>query len=88
MLCSSCYSPVGRTGGSQEVALGDACLNHGTIQHEILHALGLWHEQSRSDRDDFIQVMWDNIQEGKVKAAGQLMCFPACVLKNSRQDRV
>ncbi|RUS90099.1 hypothetical protein EGW08_002141, partial [Elysia chlorotica] len=46
----------------QEIGLGDSCLHpQGVIIHEILHALGLWHEQSRQDRDDYVEVLWDNI---------------------------
>ena len=29
--------------------------------HEIGHTLGLWHEQQRSDRDQVIQVLWENL---------------------------
>lgn len=34
----------------------------GAIQHELLHVLGLLHEQSRPDRDDFVQIVWSNIE--------------------------
>ncbi|XP_054287509.1 low choriolytic enzyme-like [Macrosteles quadrilineatus] len=38
------------------------CLRHsGTVQHELLHVLGLLHEQARPDRDDHVKIMWENI---------------------------
>lgn len=44
------------------VAYSDYCLSvPGAIQHELFHVLGLFHEQCRPDRDDFIKVMWENI---------------------------
>jgi hypothetical protein len=33
----------------------------GRAMHEILHALGLFHEQSRNDRDRFVKVVWENV---------------------------
>lgn len=41
------------------------CLKHqGTIEHELLHIIGLFHEQSRHDRDDHVIIYWGNITEG------------------------
>ncbi|XP_035520176.1 high choriolytic enzyme 1-like [Morone saxatilis] len=62
---NGCYSYVGRRGYSQTVSLDrQGCLYHSTVQHELLHALGFNHEQCRSDRDQHIRVLWENIQPG------------------------
>ncbi|NWH31275.1 MEP1B protein, partial [Chloropsis hardwickii] len=63
---SGCWSLVGnRQMGLQQLSIGAGCDRIGTIQHEFLHALGFWHEQSRSDRDDYVTIVWDRIQSGK-----------------------
>lgn len=56
-----CFSSVGRVGGRQLISLGPGC-NVGAAIHEIGHALGLWHEQSRGDRDNFVTVVLDRIK--------------------------
>ncbi|ELU08385.1 hypothetical protein CAPTEDRAFT_66395, partial [Capitella teleta] len=62
----SCSSAVGKSGGRQMLSLTSTCVQrHGTIMHEFLHAFGFYHEQSRSDRDEWIIVNYDNIEEGK-----------------------
>ncbi|KTG31929.1 hypothetical protein cypCar_00001271, partial [Cyprinus carpio] len=64
LLFYRCYSYVGRQGYSQTVSLArNGCLYHSTVQHELLHALGFNHEQTRSDRDNHIQVIWENISD-------------------------
>jgi len=60
-----CSSNVGRIKGRQGLYLGPGCLHPGVIMHELMHALGFWHEQSRYDRDRYIRINWDNIQQGK-----------------------
>jgi len=59
-----CSSYVGMIGGRQPVMLSDAC-SVGNAIHEIGHALGLQHEQSRSDNADHIIVYRANIQAGR-----------------------
>ncbi|TNN27653.1 High choriolytic enzyme 1 [Liparis tanakae] len=60
-----CWSWVGRTGNAQQLSLGRGCLYKGIIQHELIHALGFWHEQSRSDRDTFVRINFGNILPGQ-----------------------
>jgi len=58
-----CYSDLGRQGGSQELSLGYGCIYLSTVQHELMHAVGIFHEQSRSDRDDYVKIAFQNIDE-------------------------
>lgn len=58
----TCASFVGRQGGMQSVRLAPRCGVMQTV-HELGHVLGLWHEQSRQDRDAYVQVCWNNIAE-------------------------
>jgi len=39
------------------------CFSSGTIQHELMHVLGFYHEQSRPDRDNFLTINLENVQE-------------------------
>lgn len=60
---SGCRSYIGEVGGRQPVVLSPACSTGNTI-HELGHVAGLWHEHTRADRDEYIDVMFDNIIDG------------------------
>ncbi|XP_031424942.1 low choriolytic enzyme-like isoform X2 [Clupea harengus] len=60
-----CWSYVGRRGGEQVVSLArSGCVYHQVVQHELLHALGFNHEQTRSDRDSHVRIIYKNIIKG------------------------
>lgn len=56
-------SAVGMAGGRQTLTMYHWAA-HYVILHEIGHALGLYHEQSRTDRNDFVTILTDNILPG------------------------
>ncbi len=57
-----CYANVGFRFGVTNVSLSPGC-GEKEIFHEFFHVLGFFHEQNRPDRDDFIEVLWENIDE-------------------------
>jgi len=72
-LIHRCWSFVGKFGGAQILSLeppdekGPNCLeNEGKVIHELMHALGIFHEHSRADRDMYIDIHYENIIPGKL----------------------
>ncbi|CAG7837627.1 unnamed protein product [Allacma fusca] len=67
---TGCYSSVGRQASQPQVVNiqgnypSGTCAYPGIVAHELIHALGFYHEHSRTDRDDFITVSWSNINGG------------------------
>jgi hypothetical protein len=55
-----CLSALGRQGGMQPIKIDRECGWH-EITHELLHTMGFIHEQSRSDRDKYVEILWPNI---------------------------
>ena len=64
---SGCSATTGMAGGIQFVNLTAGCFtDHYLIIHELMHTLGMRHEQTRNDRDDFVEINWDAINPGAV----------------------
>lgn len=59
-----CFSALGMIGGEQRINMDEGCGFSAAI-HEICHAAGMFHEQVRRDRDDYVTINWNNIIEGK-----------------------
>ena len=58
-------SAIGRRGGKQLIRYADGH-SWQILVHEFFHAFGVYHEQSRSDRDTYVEIKWDNIQDDAV----------------------
>jgi hypothetical protein len=66
-----CEAIVGRAGGEQQVGGSGTC-TVATILHEMGHTVGLWHEQSRPDRNTYISVNYDNLIKGSISNFNQI----------------
>ena len=60
-----CRSNVGMVGGEQTISLPPFGCSADAVKHEIGHAVGLWHEHQREDRDDYVSVLYENLSPSR-----------------------
>lgn len=59
---AACSSQIGAQTGSTQLMLANSCWEYPTIAHMLLHAIGLDHEDKRSDRDEYVEINMDNLR--------------------------
>lgn len=62
---NSTSSHIGRQGGKQQIKIATGA-SKGNVIHEIGHAIGLFHEHTRDDRGNYIEINWNNIKLDKL----------------------
>ncbi|XP_067127393.1 protein tolkin-like [Centruroides vittatus] len=63
--CGCCSFVGKRGGGSQAISIGKNCDKFGIVVHELGHVVGFWHEHTRPDRDNHVQIITKNIMIGQ-----------------------
>jgi hypothetical protein len=63
---SNCFSTVGVSFAGQVLRtnIGPGCFTQRTVTHEFGHALGLFHEHQRADRDSHLRIDFENVRSG------------------------
>lgn len=61
--CWSWVGDVSARSSPQMLNLDDGCYTRGVVVHELIHSIGFVHEQSRIDRDEYVEINFDNINQ-------------------------
>ncbi|XP_062893240.1 meprin A subunit alpha-like isoform X3 [Mobula hypostoma] len=59
-----CWSFIGNNHNGQVLSIGQNCDSKPLVEHKILHALGFYHERSKPDRYNYVNIRWNEIQPG------------------------
>ncbi len=71
-LSGACEAFEGRVGGEQVVGGSGSC-TVATILHEMGHTVGVWHEQTRPDRDTYVEVNYNAVIKASRSNFDQLL---------------
>ncbi|CAF1498338.1 unnamed protein product [Adineta steineri] len=93
---TGCSASVGYGSGTRSMTLENpGCFRSGTIQHEFLHSLstyysklfiGIYHEQSRPDRDEYITVNYANMDPSKTHNFNKYVWGSTALNQNTPYD--
>ena len=64
-LVFRCWGQVGYRRRVTLLSMGDGCEFDYVMMHELGHTIGFYHEHQRADRNEFVEILWDNVMNCK-----------------------
>ena len=64
-VISRCWGQVGYRGRMSVLSVGDGCEFDYVMMHELGHVIGFYHEHQRADRNEYVEILWDNVMNCK-----------------------
>lgn len=65
---NDCYSQVGMQAGKQLISLPTNCHEFSIILHELMHTIGMMHHHNRPDRDKYVTIHYENIEQASINS--------------------